>query len=143
MELPIWSYRNIGTGQLPPGKQFTHLQQTAMCNNNLHCSNLQVITHIFMSDSTVLSLNQLPPEILHSIFHHLDIPDILRLRRVSHTFHASNLALNFKSAGLSIPERKQPLQGRMERRLSQSYIRPSTWPIPLAIHRRPGRRAHH
>ncbi|KAF8141992.1 hypothetical protein EV363DRAFT_1309591 [Boletus edulis] len=36
-----------------------------------------------MSDSTVLSLSQLPPEVLHVIFYYLDIPDILRLRRVS------------------------------------------------------------
>ncbi|KAG6374699.1 hypothetical protein JVT61DRAFT_4068 [Boletus reticuloceps] len=36
-----------------------------------------------MSDSTALSLSQLPPEVLHVIFHYLDIPDILRIRRVS------------------------------------------------------------
>ncbi|KAF8141998.1 hypothetical protein EV363DRAFT_41426 [Boletus edulis] len=36
-----------------------------------------------MSDSTTLSLCQLPPEVLHVIFYYLDIPDILRLRRVS------------------------------------------------------------
>ncbi|KAG6370935.1 hypothetical protein JVT61DRAFT_10798 [Boletus reticuloceps] len=36
-----------------------------------------------MSDSTALSLNRLPPAVLHVIFHYLDIPDILRIRRVS------------------------------------------------------------
>ncbi|KAF8437083.1 hypothetical protein L210DRAFT_3641060 [Boletus edulis BED1] len=36
-----------------------------------------------MSDSETLSLNHLPLEILHSVFHYLDIPDILGIRRVN------------------------------------------------------------
>ncbi|KAF8449420.1 hypothetical protein L210DRAFT_3641004 [Boletus edulis BED1] len=36
-----------------------------------------------MSDSTALSLSQLPPESLHVVFCYLDIPDVLRMRRVS------------------------------------------------------------
>ncbi|KAF8142083.1 hypothetical protein EV363DRAFT_1249246 [Boletus edulis] len=36
-----------------------------------------------MSNPTALSLDQLPLEVLHVIFFHIDIPDILQVRRVS------------------------------------------------------------
>ncbi|KAN0088836.1 hypothetical protein V8E55_005893 [Tylopilus felleus] len=45
-----------------------------------------------MSDLTMLSLNQLPVEVLHIIFYHLDVPDILRVRRVR-----GNLCASFAS----------------------------------------------
>ncbi|KAF8449464.1 hypothetical protein L210DRAFT_3524878 [Boletus edulis BED1] len=35
-----------------------------------------------MSDPNTLSFNQFPPEILHRISKYIDVPDILRLRRV-------------------------------------------------------------
>ncbi|KAG6370936.1 hypothetical protein JVT61DRAFT_10799 [Boletus reticuloceps] len=63
-----------------------------------------------MSDSTALSL---PPEVLHVIFHYLDIPDNLRIRR--------------------------PQQAGMDQCLSHSRVRSPSRSIPLAIRMRPGK----
>lgn len=49
----------------------------------------KLLTYAYsMSDATALSFNQLPLEILHGIFRYFDIPDILRICRVSDTFLA-------------------------------------------------------
>lgn len=56
-----------------------------------------------MSAFATLSLDQLPLDVLHCVFYHLDIPDILKIRRVCHTFRASNLAYDYL-AGLSMLE---------------------------------------
>ena len=54
-----------------------------------------------MSDLTMLSLNQLPVEVLHIIFNHLDVPDILRVRRVRGNLCASFAVLPSRAFGLS------------------------------------------
>ncbi|KAF8437070.1 hypothetical protein L210DRAFT_2353493 [Boletus edulis BED1] len=51
-----------------------------------YCDELQ--SNWTMLDLTTPSLNRLPPEVLHVIFHYLDIPDILRMRRVSRYLNA-------------------------------------------------------
>ncbi|KAG8215020.1 hypothetical protein J3R82DRAFT_8428 [Butyriboletus roseoflavus] len=50
---------------------------------NSHYDVEQSLTSYKMSCSITLSFHHLPLDILHGIFHHLDIPDILRIRRVS------------------------------------------------------------
>ena len=49
-------------------------------------ASLQSSHSMLDSRSESLSFSQLPLEILHGIFHYLNIPDILRIRRVRDTF---------------------------------------------------------
>ena len=101
----------------------------------------QQVVNRFRPTMLAPSFHRVPVGMWIRIFHFLDIPDILQIRRVCGATPFVCFGLKYKSfTGLLLFEQSQPLQRHMDRSLSQCQLFSTSQSFPLAVRARLGGR---